>query len=80
MEHASFNRVHRLLTLLGFRSLFRECRAGESNVAEHLTAEKPKAATRRSLAVKQMDKELVLALAAASTGHLSRKPRKLAKR
>jgi hypothetical protein len=68
----------------------KEAPGGENNVAEHLTVEKPKVRrvtglpenrpTRRSLTVKQMDKDLVLALAAATTSHLSNKPRKSAKR
>jgi hypothetical protein len=80
MEHTPTKLVRSVLTLFGFGSLLRECRTGESKVADQLTVDKPKTRTRRAMKVRDMDKELVLALAAANVRHLGQKPRKLVHR
>jgi hypothetical protein len=82
MEHSWAKRVRSVLTPLPLRGLLGPLGGtGETHVADQLTAEKPKAlARRRSLKVRDLDKELVLALAAANVSHLSERPRKAVRR
>lgn len=84
MEHTWATFV-RLLTPLRFTGLLRVLGVtGETQVADHLIAEKPVTlpedrATRRSLKIKQLDEKMVRAIAAVNVRHLGRGPRKRAR-
>ena len=84
MEH-TLARFVRLLTPLRFAGLLPPLGVtGETQVADHLIAEKPVALpedrpTRRSLKIKQIDAKMARAIAAVKVRHLGRGPRKLAR-
>lgn len=81
MEH-TWTKFVRLLTPLRCAGLLPSLGVtGETQVADHLIAEKPVALpedrpTRRSLKIKQLDAKMVRAIATVNVRHLGRGPRK----
>lgn len=84
MEH-TWARFVRLLTPLRFAGLLPSLGVtGETQVADHLIAEKPASLpedrpSRRAMKIKQLDAKMVRAIAAVNVRHLGRGPRKLAR-
>ena len=84
MEHTWATFV-RLLTPLRFTGLMSALGVtGETQVADHLLAEKPvtvpeERETRRSVKIRDLDGKMVRAIAAVNVRHLGRGPRKRAR-